>query len=79
MRQEKKEEHLCALMSRWKPEGEDRRDWSCWQAVNVLLLHMTLHCRLHPQALYSVDAKLLFAVGNETACGEVAFTSSDTF
>lgn len=52
------------------------RDWSCWQAMNVLLLHIALCCSLHPQALYSVDVKLLFSIGNETACGEVAFTSS---
>lgn len=74
MLQEKEEEHLCALMSKWKTKGEDMRDWRCWQAMNVVLLHTTLHCSLYPQALYSVDAKCLFSIGNETACGEVAFT-----
>lgn len=75
MLQEKEEEHLCVLMSRWRKKGKDMRDRSCWQAMNVLL-HITLCCSLHPQALYSVDVKLLFSIGNETACGEVAFTSS---
>lgn len=60
MLQEKEEEHLCVLMSRWRKKGKDMRDWSCWQAMNVLLLlHIALCCSLHPQALYSVDVKLL--------------------
>lgn len=79
MLQEKEEEHLCALMSKWKRKGEDMRDWGCWQAMNVLLLHITPLCSLYPRALYWVDAKLLFSIGNKTACGEVAFTSSAAF
>lgn len=75
MLQEKEEEHLCVLM-RWRKKGKDMRDWGCWQAMNVLLLHIALCCSLLPQVLYSVDVKLLCFLGNETACGEVAFTSS---
>lgn len=79
MLQEQEEEHLCALMSKWRREGEDMRDRGCWQALNVLLLHMALLCSLRPPALCSVDAKLLFSVGSETACGEVAFTHAGAF
>lgn len=74
MLQEKEEEHLCALMSRWRKRGKDMRDGSFWQAMNVFLLHIALCCSLYPRALYSVDVKLPFSIGNETAWGEVAFT-----
>lgn len=79
MLQEQEEEHLCALMSKWKRKGEDMRDRGCWQALNVLLLHIALLCSPRPPALCSVDAKLLFSVGKETACGEVAFTHAGAF
>lgn len=57
MLQEQEEEHLCALMSKWKRKGEDMRDRGCWQALNVLLLHIALLCSLRPPALCSVEMK----------------------
>lgn len=77
--QEKEEKHLCALMSRWRKKGKDMRDWSCWQAMNVFVLLVTLCCSVNPQTLYSLYVKLLFSIGNETACGEVAFICLETY
>lgn len=59
--QQKEEEQLCALMlmmSTWKREPV--RGWSCWQALNVQLLHFTLHHPLCPRpTLRSQDMELL--------------------
>lgn len=79
MLQEQEEEHLCALMSKWKRKGEDMRERGCWQPLNVLLLHTALLCSLPPPARCWLDAKLLCSVGTETACGGVAFTHAGAF
>lgn len=47
--QQKEEEHLCALMlmmseymEKRASEGKEVKGWSCWQALNVQLPHITL-------------------------------------
>lgn len=57
-RQQKEEEHLCALMlmmseymEKRANEGTEVRGWSCWQALNVQLPHISLHHTLYPHIL----------------------------
>lgn len=38
-----------------------------------------LCCSVNSQTLYLLDVKLLFSIGNETACGEVAFICLETY
>lgn len=62
MLQDKEEEHLCALTSGWKTKAEDMRDWSCWQAVNVLLLHITLHSAVCILKLFTRRMRSFFSL-----------------
>lgn len=83
--QQEEEEHLCALMLMTSERMEKRkkpvRGWSCWQALNVQLPHITLHhtlCILAYSLLTGCEASFLSALEMKwPPCGHPTISSGN--